>query len=177
MKPKILVKFFTENSNQIKESLKQNLETFYNCPVEIESLEWDISSAYNQGRRQYLSSRLLSALSQFNHVPGERCLGVFDVDLYSPGNRYIYGDTDISTGVAVISLYHLMPNPNRISAPHTFQLEKAIKIAVFQMGHVFYLNRCSDVNCVMSSSDTTINHDMNKPNLCPNCRNKLNGVT
>lgn len=177
MKPKILVKFFTETASQLDQPLKQSLETFYHCPVEMETLRWDISSAYNQNRKQYLSHRLLTALSQFNHVPGEHCLGVFDVDLYSPGNRYIFGDADISTGAAIISLFRLIPKPNQISGPGTFMRESAIKIAVHQLGYTFYLSQCPDSRCLMSSSDAAIAHDMTRAHFCPTCQSKLSGIT
>jgi len=177
MKPKILVKFITKNGDEINEHFQQNLEMFYHCPVETEVLQWDISSAYNQNRKQYLSHRLLSALSQFNQIPGQHCLGVFDVDIYSPGNRYILGDADISTGVAVISLYRLAPRPNQISSHHASLWERAAKIAVRQLGQTFYLSQCSDPRCVMGFSDAILTHDMTRIRLCPTCQSKLSGIT
>lgn len=100
MEPKIILRPLTTIDNHILEVLKQSLGQSFSCPVEIKAQISSLDFAYDSGRQQYLSPRLLSGLRSFSMEPGDRCLGMVDVDLYSPGLNFVFGEADISAGVA-----------------------------------------------------------------------------
>jgi archaemetzincin len=96
-----------------------------------------------------------------------------DVDLYSPGLNYIFGVAEPSLGMAIISLYRL--KPERYGLPHNERLlqERAIKEAIHELGHTYYLSHCPDPRCVMHFSNTLVDTDKKDACFCSRCRQRL----
>jgi len=176
MGQRIILKPLSRIDSQILKILKQDLEHTFNCPVETQALALSLDYAYNPKRRQYLAPRLLASLRGFNKEPGARCLGIVDVDLYSPGLNFIFGEAEIGSGVAIISLYRL--KPERYGLPPNAGLfrDRAIKEAVHELGHTYYLSHCLDINCVMHFSNSLADTDIKRISFCPKCQQKLKEV-
>ena len=176
MTQKIILRPLAQIDSQILEMLKQNLEHTFNCPVEIKPEISSLHYAYDPERRQYLSPRLLASLRKLSKQPGDRCLGIVDVDLYSPGLNFVFGEADIGSGVAIVSLYRL--RPERYGLPHNAALfqDRAVKEAVHELGHTYYLSHCQDVKCVMHFSNSLADTDIKGTSFCPKCQQKLREV-
>ena len=170
---RIILRPLAQIDSQILEILKQNLEHTFNCPVEIKAQISNLDYAYDPKRKQYLSPRLLASLRRFSKEPGDRCLGIVDVDLYSPGLNFVFGEADISSGAAIISLYRL--SPERYDLPHNATLfqDRAIKEAVHELGHTYHLSHCRDVKCVMHFSNSLADTDIKGSSFCPKCQQRL----
>ena len=103
---------------------------------------------------------------------GDRCLGMVDVDLYSPGLNFIFGEADISAGVAVISVYHLRGGWGLPYTETLFQ-ERVVKEAIHELGHLYYLNHCPNIKCVMHFSNSLADTDIKEASFCPKCQQRL----
>jgi archaemetzincin len=127
MGQRIILRPLAQIDSQILEILKQSLEHTFNCPVEIKAQIGSLDYAYSPKRKQYLSPQLLASLRSFSKEPSDRCLGIVDVDLYSPSLNFVFGEADIGCGVAIISLYRL--SPERYGLPHNATLfqDRAVK--------------------------------------------------
>jgi len=160
----------------ILEIIKQALIETFNCRIEIESLTLNLDYAYNEKRRQYLAPLILSTLRSFSMEPNDRCLGIVDVDLYSPGLNFIFGEADISSGVAIISLCRLRQEHYGLPQDEQLFQNRAIKEAVHELGHTYYLSHCQDIKCVMHFSNCLADTDIKKASFCQKCRQKLNKI-
>jgi len=175
MGQRILLRPLAQIDSQILEMLKQNLEHTFNCPVEIKPEVGSLDYTYDPERRQYLAPRLVARLCGFGKEPGDRCLGIVDVDLYSPGLNFVFGEADIGSGVAIVSLYRLRPELYGSPRNGVLFQNRAVKEAVHELGHTYYLRHCADVKCVMYFSNSLADTDIKGANFCPKCQQRLKG--
>jgi len=173
MEPKIILSPLAEIDEDVLKMLEDKLGQNFSCPVEISAQINSLKYAYNQKRKQYLSSQLLTSLRGSCMAPGDRCLGVVDVDLYAPGLNFIFGEADISAGVSVISLYRLRPERYGLPQDEGLFQDRAIKEAVHELGHNYYLSHCRNARCVMYFSNNLADTDMKGAGFCPKCQQKL----
>ncbi len=89
--------------------LKKGLEHAFNRRVEVCAKIGKLERAYDAGRRQYQSPQLLSRLRSIKKDCGDKIVGLVDVDLYSPGFDYVFGEADVTAGVATVSIHRLRP--------------------------------------------------------------------
>ena len=172
----IILRPLAQIDGHILETLKQGLEQTYNCPVEIEVLTLSLDYAYEPKRKQYLASLLLSTLCSFNMEPGDRCLGIVDVDLYAPGLNFVFGEANISSGVAIISLYRLRQERYGLPQDEGLFQYRAIKEAVHELGHTYHLSHCGDIKCVMHFYNSLTDTDIKSASFCPKCQQRLREV-
>ena len=176
MGQKIILRPLAQIDSHILEILKQSLTQTFNCPVEIQALTLSLEYAYEPKRRQYLAPQLLATLRSFSMEPGDRCLGIVDVDLYSSGLNFIFGEADISSGVAIISLYRLRQECYGLPQDEGLFQDRAIKEAVHELGHTYRLSHCQDAKCVMHFSNSLADTDIKGASFCPKCQQKLKKV-
>ncbi len=170
---KITLKPVGTINQEILEELKEKLVPVFGCPVEIKPGIDLPEQAYDSKRKQYLSSLLLVFLNSLGKEKQEKVLGITDVDLYVPGLNFVFGEADINSGVAIISLcrlrqefYGLMPNK-------ALFLERALKEMVHELGHTFGLRHCLNLRCVMHFSNCLADTDLKQATFCNQCRPKL----
>ena len=173
MAGKIILRLLDQIDSHILEMLKQGLNQTFNCPVEIEAQIISLDYAYDKRRKQYLAPLLLSTLRSFKRKPGARCLGIVDVDLCSPGLNFVFGEADISSGVAIVSLYRLRQEHYGLPKDEGLFQERAIKEAVHELGHTYYLSHCQDIKCVMHFSNSLADTDIKGASFCQKCQQKL----
>ena len=155
----------------ILEELKRRLEEVFGCPVEMKPQTIDLARAYNPSRKQYLSTTLLSTLGASEK--GEKALGIVDVDLYVPGLNFVFGEADMGSGVAIISLWRLRQGRYSLPSNRELFLERAIKEAIHELGHTYGLGHCSDRKCIMYFSNSLMDTDRKQAAFCSKCRQIL----
>lgn len=173
MEQRIILRPLAKIYNPLLEMLRESLRQTFHRAVEIKPQISRLGLAYISQRNQYLAPLLLSRLRDLGMKPGERYLDIVDVDLYSPGLNYIFGEADVRAGVAIISLYRL--RQERYGLPHNERLfqERAIKEAVHELGHTYYLPHCSELKCVMHFSNSLAGTDKKGAVFCPKCQHRL----
>jgi len=176
MEPKIILRPLAKIDSHTLEILKHSLVQTFSCPVEVKAQIGSLDYAYNEERQQCLAPRLLSTLRSFRTEPGDRCLGIVDVDLYAPGLNFIFGEADVSSGVAIISLCRLRQERYGLPQDEGLFHGRAIKEAVHELGHTYFLSHCPDVRCVMHFSNCLADTDIKGTGFCPKCQQRLTEV-
>jgi archaemetzincin len=126
--------------------------------------------AYNEGRDQYLADTVIEELYPFKKK-GSYLLGVTNVNLFTHGKNFVFGEASPATEVAVISLF-LLQGQGREHKDNLL-LERAVKEAVHEIGHLLGMDHCSDGQCVMHFSGSLIDTDIKNAYFCPHCQPRL----
>jgi archaemetzincin len=156
-----------EIDQEVLQELKGRLGETFGCPVKIESQTADLARAYNSSREQYLSATLLSTIDASQR--GEKALGIVDIDLFAPGLNFVFGEADMGSGVAIISLFRLRQERYALPPNKELFLKRAVKEAIHELGHTYGLGHCPDRRCIMYFSNSLTDTDKKQAAFCPKC--------
>jgi len=170
---KITLKPLGDIDKTILEELKEKLNQVFGCSVEVAPEAINLEQARNSKRGQYLALKLLAWLKKSGSAKDEKVLGIVDVDLYAPGLNFIFGQADIMSGIAIISLCRLRQEFYESPPDEALFLDRAIKEAVHELGHTFGMEHCENARCVMRFSNSLADTDWKQAAFCSQCRPKL----
>jgi archaemetzincin len=128
--------------------------------------------AYNRRRKQYRSDDILARLRRLS-LPTERWLGVVDVDLYTPGLNFVFGQATMGGPAAIIALPRLRQGFYGLPEDEALFHQRVVKEAVHELGHTYSLSHCHNARCVMSFSNSLRDVDRKNRSFCPSCRCNL----
>ncbi len=171
---KLLVVPIGEVNKKILDQVARALGQELNVHTEVTTRPLDIpAEIYNERRKQYLSTPLLSLLHTTYGEEADRVLGVIDRDLYVPSLNFVFGEADLSARVAVISLTRLRQEFYGLRANSELFQRRALTEAVHEIGHTYGLRHCSDSHCVMFFSNSLADTDRKGYRFCSKCRAQL----
>jgi len=127
----------------------------------------DLKYAFNKDRGQHHTQAILRRLHGLA-APGQRVLGVCDVDLFVPDTPFVVGEAERESRVALVSTFRLRQGTDAEGARRRLQCE-----AVHHAGHLLGLSFCDDARCVMYATAQPADADRKNLQPCNTCRNEL----
>jgi archaemetzincin len=151
----------------------EHLEGTFETPVRVRRVEEKPLDAFDAARGQYSSTKILRWILQDAPANAGKILAITDVDLYIPVLTFVFGEAQVGGQGAVVSTARLRVDLNGFPSPvHRF-LARLLKECVHELGHTFGLIHCPVSRCVMSRSNTILEVDAKRSDLCKNCRSLL----
>jgi len=152
--------------------ISAGLVSAFGNPVRLNTAISIPGDSYIADRDQYLADLVLADLKQYQDRDA-RLLGVTDVNLFSQGLNFVFGQADYPNGIAVISLTLLKQENYGLPGDTALLIDRAQKEAVHELGHTFGLGHCQDGACVMHFSNSLIDTDVKKIIFCRHCQPRL----
>jgi archaemetzincin len=109
-------------------------------------------SAYDPRWLQYDAAIILKNLEAFSLHGYTKLIGVLDADRFVPILTYVFGEAREGGRCALVSLHRLRRNPDGSEAPSAVFLERASKVSLHELGHIYNLIHCDDEKCLMHFS-------------------------
>jgi archaemetzincin len=125
--------------------------------------------AYNERRHQYDAGAIITAMESLSFPQCDKIIGVVDVDLFIPIFIHVFGEARQGSRVAVVSLYRLKPPSSISQEALNLQMERAAKVALHELGHLYDLHHCMDALCLMHFSGGLGDLDQTPLYLCRYC--------
>lgn len=129
--------------------------------------------AHDANRRQYNAATILEAMGSMPFHDYEKVIGVLEVDLFVPIFTHVFGEAKQGGKYALVSLCRLRRNSDGTTPPESVFLERAAKVALHELGHLFHLLHCTDGRCLMHFSGGLQELDETSFYLCRYCSKYL----
>ena len=163
-----------EVSRDVVDRLKDDLSKVFNKQVSFGKGMSEPAYAFDQKRKQYLSTAILKAMmKQKEYPPYEKVLGIVDHDLFVPELNFVFGEA--GSRAAVISLTRLRQAFYRLPQDQDLFHRRVLTEAIHELGHTYGLGHCENPRCVMFFSNSLSDTDRKGPEFCPRCRKNLPG--
>jgi archaemetzincin len=154
----------------VLESLASHIDTHLQIPSEILPGLENPSHAMDAKRRQYNAAAILKHLENLHLRDHLKVVGVLNVDLFIPVFTHVFGEAREGGHCALVSLYRLRKNSDG-SDPSLHQiLERAAKVALHELAHLFDVPHCRDSACLMHFSMNLNDLDRTPMEFCRYCR-------
>ena len=150
-----------------------NITAYYRLPAEILPKQPSPESAFDEARLKYNAGLLINMLGTLDFSEYSRIVGVISRDIFIPIFNYVYGQAVQGGSHALVSLYRLNRNADGSTPSASLVFERAAKLALHELGHLFNLYHCNEPKCIMHFSG--IIEDLNKIPfyLCGDCARRL----
>ncbi len=133
------------------------------------------ASARSVQKDRYSADALLTYLQRVPAAPGDKVLGVAEVDIVSPKNGVpdwgILGLGDLAGKTCVVSTYRMRRKfePGG-GAPEPLVRERLWKISLHELGHTLGMPHCPNKGCLMQDAHGTVKTVDTERELCVDCR-------
>jgi len=152
-----------------------SLEGEFGLPVrqvEIPSVDF----AYDADRRQYGSIAVLEMVVRRCPDDARKLLAVTERDLLVPVLTFVFGQAQLGGRAGVVSLARLRQEFYGLPPNREVLVERAVKEALHETGHMFGLVHCADRSCAMSLATNVRQIDSKQAVFCAPCRARLRQV-
>jgi archaemetzincin len=117
---------------------------------------------------QYLANDFLPGVDKLRKkFKKDYALAVTEKDMYIEDRNFVFGLASPKERTAVISLYRLRDREENVF------LERAVKEAIHEIGHLKGLEHCDNPKCVMHFSSALKDTDIKKKTFCAKCWSKI----
>jgi len=109
-------------------------------------------AAFDEIHRQYNAATILSLFESDPYDNYDKVIGVFNADLFIPTFAYVFGEAKQGGKHALVSLFRLTKEKEGRNPPSAILCERAAKVALHELGHLYNLSHCEEKNCLMHYS-------------------------
>lgn len=150
-----------------------NITAFYRYPATVLPTRRIPESAFDDRRLQYNAGIIIQTLKTWEFADCSKMVGVISQDIFIPIFNYAYGYAVQGGDLALVSLFRLNRNADGSMPPPSQFYERAAKIALHELGHLFSLFHCGEHDCIMHFSGAITDLDKIPFYLCPDCERRL----
>lgn len=155
---------------EVLEVIAARITTHLGPPARILSPIANPSYAYDRRRLQYNAAHILKTMESMSLPEYRKVIGVLRVDLFLPVFTHVFGEAREGGKCAVVSLYRLERDAEGLEVSKGVVAERAAKVALHELAHLFNVAHCMDRNCIMHFSMNLQELDEMPMEFCPYCK-------
>ena len=125
--------------------------------------------AFDKRRLQYNAGIIIEAMEAVQFGNHDKVIGVLNKDLFIPIFTHVFGEARQGGTCGLISLYRLAKNPDGSTPGRSVIQERAVKVALHELGHLLDLLHCEHKHCLMHFSGGIDEVDEMSLDLCEYC--------
>ncbi len=150
-----------------------NITAYYKVPADILPMLPILESAFDEARGKYNAGILINELDALDFDGYSKVVGIISRDMFIPIFNYVYGQAVQGGSVALISLFRLNRNADGSTPPTSLYFERAAKLALHELGHLFNLFHCNETKCIMHFSGVIEDLNMIPFYMCRDCARRM----
>jgi archaemetzincin len=151
------------------EDLRRPLASEFLATVSVDSRMLDPAFAFHIERQQYHSTELVDTLRRFR-TGDAHVVGITAVDLFIPILTFVFGEAELHGHCAIASYHRLRQEFYGLEPDRAILLDRLVKEAVHETGHMAGLTHCENYECAMATSHGVEWIDLKGRTLCNHCR-------
>ena len=125
--------------------------------------------AFDERRYQYDAGIIMEQLESMDFETYEKVIAILNIDLFIPIFTHVFGEARQGGKIALISLFRLGKNPDGSIPSFDLIYERAAKVVLHELGHLYNLLHCENKNCLMHFSGSVKELDEKPYHLCEYC--------
>jgi len=170
---------FTGEQMKVVRLTADYLHAFYNLPVVVREADVLKDVPSDMQRIRYPDNLQIRTSYFFNRLPSmlpndaAALICFTNYDLYPEDTwNYVFGQASLEDRVGVWSLWRLERDGAKKTNADKF-LDRTLKIATHETGHMFSMRHCKKYECLMSGSNSLDETDRRPLDTCPECTMKI----
>ena len=148
--------------------IASNIQEHLNLSAEILPFFGPPADAFDKRRQQYDAGKMLQAFSILELQRFRKVVAVCMYDLFIPILTHVHGEAQQGGKFAIVSLFRLQED-KMLSNKTSSVYERAVKVTLHEIGHLFNLLHCEDKHCLMHFSSTLDQLDETPLYFCRYC--------
>ncbi|MBN2124422.1 MAG: archaemetzincin family Zn-dependent metalloprotease [Deltaproteobacteria bacterium] len=129
--------------------------------------------AFDRNRDQYNAASILKELESSPFPGYAKVVGLLNVDLFVPVFTHVFGEARQGGNRALVSLFRLRGKKRNYRPRMPLFFDRAAKVCLHELGHLFDLLHCADERCLMHFSGTLLELDRIPLRFCRYCSTYL----
>jgi archaemetzincin len=170
---------FTKDEMKVVRLTADYLRAFYNLSVVLRDAEHLKDIPSDMQRIRYPNNLQIKTGYFFNLLPSllpddaAALICFTNFDLYPEDTwNYVFGQASLEARVGVWSLWRLERDGQKRTSSDRF-LDRTLKIAIHETGHMFSMRHCKKYECLMSGTNNLDETDRRPLDTCPECTMKV----
>ena len=156
------------------------MKAFYNLPVVLRAAQPVTKVPKDMERVQYPKNRQIRTsyfiddlLPKLLPSDAAALICFTNLDLYPEETwNYVFGQASLEKRVGVWSLWRLEKDNGKAARADRF-LDRTLKVAMHETGHMFSMRHCTKYECLMSGTNHVGETDRRPLDTCPECTMKI----
>lgn len=125
--------------------------------------------ALDERRLQYNAGTIIETFESMHFNDHDKIIAVLNQDLFLPIFTHVFGEARQGGTCGIVSLFRLVKNPDGSAPLKPLIHERAAKVALHELGHLFNLLHCEHKQCLMHFSGSIKELDEMSLQLCEYC--------
>lgn len=172
---------FSETQKKVLQITAEYMQVFYNLPVKLNEIKTLDKVPKEFQRKNPQDKQLQIKTSYFldkilqNILPADAAAFICftNYDLYPDDSmNYVFGQATLQNRVGVWSLWRF-GKPENSKKDYDLFLERTLKVAMHETGHMFTMHHCTKYECLMSGVNHLGEMDRRPIDVCPECMAKI----